>query len=124
MVTSTSGDDPNDFEENYVKQLCNPYIENKHTKIIKHKKMTPTTCKLQEIHTNSWGRMTHPPYHEKSMLLFSLMSTLINYGSSYFKARTNSLIHSSSGCYVLKKLMEKNSDAYKLIEKENLLLLH
>ena len=37
-----------------VEQLCNPCIENKHTKIVRHKKMTPTTRKLKEIHADLW----------------------------------------------------------------------
>ena len=38
-----------------VKQLCNFCIKSKHTKIVKHKKMTLTTRKLKEIYTNFWG---------------------------------------------------------------------
>ena len=45
MIANTSKDDPNNFEKTYVDQLYNSCIENKHTKIVKHKKMTPTTCK-------------------------------------------------------------------------------
>ena len=35
-----------------IKEFCNSCIKSKYTKIIKYKKMTPTTCKLQKIHTN------------------------------------------------------------------------
>ena len=50
-VTSTSSIDLDDNFE----QLCDSCIESKHTKIIRHKKMTLTTCKLQEIHADLWG---------------------------------------------------------------------
>ena len=39
---------------NVVKQLCNPCIESKYMKIVKYKKITPTTRKLQEIHVDLW----------------------------------------------------------------------
>ena len=38
-----------------VEQLCDHCIESKHTKIVRHKKMTLTTRKLQEIHADLWG---------------------------------------------------------------------
>ena len=38
-----------------VKQLCDPCIENKYTKIIRHKRMTPIIHKFQEIHADLWG---------------------------------------------------------------------
>ena len=38
-----------------VKQLCKACIESKHTRIEKSKKMTPTTKRLQEIHTDLQG---------------------------------------------------------------------
>ena len=50
-ITSTS----NFNLDNNVKQLCDPYIESKHTKIVRHKKMTLTTRKLQEIYADLWG---------------------------------------------------------------------
>lgn len=43
-----------------VEQLCNPCIESKHIKIVRHKRMTPTTRKLQEIHADLWG-LHDPP---------------------------------------------------------------
>ena len=49
-VTST-GTDP----DHSIEQLCDPCIESKHKKIVKHKKMTPTTSKLEEIHADLWG---------------------------------------------------------------------
>ena len=42
----------NDPDNSEIKKLCDPYIESKHTKIVKYKKMTPITRKLQEIHVN------------------------------------------------------------------------
>lgn len=45
-ITSTSSIDLDDV----IKQLCDPCIESKYTKIIKHKKMTLTICRLQEIY--------------------------------------------------------------------------
>ena len=55
IARSTSKDNKNDldnFEETYVEQLYNLCIENKYTKIVKYKKMTPITHKLQEIYAN------------------------------------------------------------------------
>lgn len=46
-VTSTN----TDFDHS-VEQLCNPCIENKYIKIVKHKKITPTTYKLKEIYAD------------------------------------------------------------------------
>ena len=52
MIVSTSGNYPDNFEETYVEQLCDPCIKSKYTKIVKYKSMTPITHKLQEIHTD------------------------------------------------------------------------
>lgn len=38
-----------------MENLSNIYIKNKHTRIIKHKEMTLTVQKLEEIHANLWG---------------------------------------------------------------------
>lgn len=46
-VTST-GTDP----DHPVEQLCNPCIKSKDTKIVRHKKMTPTTRKLKAIYAD------------------------------------------------------------------------
>lgn len=46
IVANTSRDDPDNFEETYVEQLCDLYIESKYTKIVKYKKITLTTRKL------------------------------------------------------------------------------
>lgn len=46
-VTSIS----TDFDHS-IEQLCNLCIENKYTKIVKHKKITPTTYKLKEIYAD------------------------------------------------------------------------
>lgn len=35
-----------------VEQLCDPCIESKYTKIVRYKKMTPTTHKLKEIYAD------------------------------------------------------------------------
>lgn len=50
QITSTSGIDSNDN----IEQLCDPCIEKKHTKNIRHKKMTLTTGRLQEINADLW----------------------------------------------------------------------
>lgn len=42
-----------------VKQLCNPCIESKHMKIVRYKKMTPTTRKLEKIYADLW-RLYNP----------------------------------------------------------------
>lgn len=36
-------------------ELCDACIESKHTRIVKSKRMTPTTRRLQEIHADLWG---------------------------------------------------------------------
>ena len=38
-----------------VEELCKAYIENKYTRIVKSKKMTPTTKRLQKVHADLWG---------------------------------------------------------------------
>ena len=38
-----------------VKELCKACIESKYTKIVKSKRMTSTTKRLQEIHADLWG---------------------------------------------------------------------
>lgn len=35
-----------------IERLCDPYIESKHIKIVRYKKITPTTKKLQKIHAD------------------------------------------------------------------------
>ena len=45
----------NDPENIEIKKLCIFYIESKYRKIIRHKNMTSTTKKLQEIYANQWG---------------------------------------------------------------------
>ena len=52
MVASTSENDSKNFEKTYVEQLCNSCIKSKQTKIVKYKKMTSTTCKLEKIHAD------------------------------------------------------------------------
>ena len=41
-------------------ELCNICVESKHIKIVKSKRMTSTTRRLQEIHTDLW-RLHNPP---------------------------------------------------------------
>lgn len=48
-----------------IEELCNSCIENKHTKIIRHKKITPTTWKLQKIYTDLWRQYDPPSLLEK-----------------------------------------------------------
>ena len=38
-----------------IKKLCEACIENKHIRIVKSKKITLTTRRLQEVHANLWG---------------------------------------------------------------------
>ena len=38
-----------------VEELCEACIESKHTRIVKSKRMTPTTKRLQEMNANLWG---------------------------------------------------------------------
>lgn len=52
MVANISRDNPDNFEETYVEQLGNPCIKSKYIKIVKHKKITLKTCKIQEINAN------------------------------------------------------------------------
>lgn len=62
-ITSNSDDGFDDFEGTDVEKVCNSCIESKYTKIVRHKKMTPTLCKLQEIHANLWE------LHDSALLL-------------------------------------------------------
>lgn len=62
----------------------------------------------------------YPYYREEYILAYFLISLLINHRSSSSKVKTNSLILSSSGCYKLKRPVEKNPDVYKLMVEENL----
>lgn len=41
-------------------ELCDTCVESKNTKIVKSKRMTPTTRRLQEIHTDLWGPHNPP----------------------------------------------------------------
>lgn len=50
------------------------------------------------------------------------MNSLASHEFSYFEAKTNFLMLSSFSYHVLKKSIRKNSDVYKLIIKENLLV--
>lgn len=52
MINTTSGDNSEGYENTNIEELCDLCIESKYTKIVKHKKMTPTTCKLYEIYVN------------------------------------------------------------------------
>ena len=44
-----------EYNLNGVEELCETCIESKHTRIVKSKKMTPTTKRLQEVHADLWG---------------------------------------------------------------------
>ena len=72
MIASTSGDNPDNFEETYVEQLCDLCIESKHIKIVKHKKITPTNPKLQEIYPDFWGLYNPPSLSEKTYVALLL----------------------------------------------------
>lgn len=56
-----------------AKELCKTYIENKHTRIIKSRKMTSTIKKLQEVYINLWG-----PYKLVSILSKNYIGLLLN----------------------------------------------
>lgn len=55
ITNTTSGNNPEGYKNANIEKLYNLYIESKHIKIVRYKKMTPTICKLQEIHTDLWG---------------------------------------------------------------------
>ena len=57
---------------NVVKQLYNPCIESKHTKIVKYKKITSTTYKLQEIYVDLWGLHNLPSLLDRIYMAFLL----------------------------------------------------
>ena len=56
-----------------VEQLCDPYIESKYTKIVKHKKMTSTTRKLKEIYADLWR-----PYNPSLLLGKTYIGLFLN----------------------------------------------
>lgn len=57
----------------YLKQLCKACIKSKCTQIVKLKKMTLITKKLQKVHTNLWG------FHEPAFILKkNYMALLLN----------------------------------------------
>lgn len=49
-----------------TERLCDTCIESKHTRIIRHKKMTLTIRKLQELHADLWGPHDPPSISRKS----------------------------------------------------------
>lgn len=51
-----------------VEQLCDPCIESKYTKIVRYKKMTPTTRKLKEIYADLWGPHDPPLLSRKTFV--------------------------------------------------------
>lgn len=55
-------------DPNSVQQLWNSCIKSKHTKIVRHKKMTPTICKLKEIHGDLWGLHDPPLMSRRSYI--------------------------------------------------------
>lgn len=60
-ITSTSNIDSNDV----IEQLYDSCIESKYTKIVRHKKITLTTHRLQEIHADLWGPHNPPLLSKK-----------------------------------------------------------
>ena len=61
---------PNSSE---IEKLCDPCIESKHTKVVRHKEMTLTTKKLQEIHADLWG-----PYNPPLLLRKTYVGLLLD----------------------------------------------
>lgn len=51
-IINSNGNNLNNYEKINIKQLCNSYIKNKYTKIVRHKKIIPITHKLPDIHVN------------------------------------------------------------------------
>ena len=45
----------NNLDNSEIEKLYDPCIESKYIKISRHKKMTLTTRKLDEIHADLWG---------------------------------------------------------------------
>lgn len=58
---------------NEIEKLYDLDIKSKHTKIIKHKKMTPTNRKLQKIHANLWE-----PHNPSSLSRKTYVGSLLN----------------------------------------------
>ena len=50
----------NNPDNSEIEKFYDPCIESKYTKIVRYKKMTPTTKKLQKIHANLWR--SHDPF--------------------------------------------------------------
>lgn len=46
IIANTSGNNISNFEESYIEQLCNLCIDNKYTKIVRYRMITPTTRTL------------------------------------------------------------------------------
>lgn len=65
--------------------------------------------------------MIHPYCQEKFILAGFLMSLFANHEFSYFRAKTSFLMPLNFGC-CKPKLIGKNSDIYKPITRENLLI--
>ena len=49
-----------------MEELCKAYIESKHTRLVKSKKITPTSWRLQEVHADLWGLHKPASISEKS----------------------------------------------------------
>ena len=56
-----------------VEELCETCIKSKHIRIVKSKKMTPTTRRLQEVHADLWG-----PYEPASISGKSYVALLLD----------------------------------------------
>lgn len=57
----------------YIEQLCKTFIKSKYTRIIKSKKMTLITRRLQEVHADLWGS-----YKPASILRKNYVALLLN----------------------------------------------
>lgn len=72
-----------DVEDSNIKQLCNPYIERKYIKIVRHMKMTTIFQKLKEIQTDLWGHTSRSCYQKELKSAYYSMSLLENHGFFY-----------------------------------------
>lgn len=57
-----------------IAKLYDTYIESKHIRIVKAKRMTAITHKLQEIYADLWGRTTHLYSQAETILPYFLMN--------------------------------------------------
>lgn len=105
-----------------VKQLSNPYIKSKYTKIVKYKKMTLTTHKPKKMYLDLCGPHNLVLLLEKIYISLFLMNSHVNHRFCSSGAKKSSLIPSNSSYYAL-KLIKRNLNAYKSMIEGNLSLL-